>query len=550
MSRDFPHILGTKVETPDSDLLADAANVFTDTEDYTLIQRRLGITYGIYALIVAGFYLLSGVFIAFMMPSRFFELAGSTSKLTHLFGAALLGATYLFCRGKPRPRWMLVAVDLVGSIETTLLMGVMVATAPQGLRAEMIGSLAFTLGVCLRAALVPSPPRWTLIVSVLSAIPVPIASYLCAWNDPLWPVELVPRSSMIMMSFGWCVAGTATAYAISRVVYGLRTEMKTAMRLGQYTLEDKIGEGGMGAVYRARHALLRRPTAIKILSLEKAGLANARRFEREVQLTSKLTHPNTIAIYDFGHTRSGVFYYAMELIDGLSLQELVEEHGAQPAGRVVHILAQVASALAEAHGVGLIHRDVKPANILLSARGGLPDFAKVCDFGLVKELDSHDAALSTANAIAGTPLYMAPESITAPATIDARVDLYALGCVAYWLLTGRSPFDGSNLVEICSHHLHTEPKPPSSRTDLPVPEALDALVMKCLAKAPEARPTSARVLAAELRALHAECPWSEDEARLWWALRTERKSRENKVAVELSPTLPAGEKPSAHRAAV
>ncbi len=292
------------------------------------------------------------------------------------------------------------------------------------------------------------------------------------------------------------------------------------MRLGQYTLEEKIGEGGMGAVYRAKHALLRRPTAIKLLSPDHAGVANVARFEREVQLTSKLTHPNTIAIYDFGHTRAGAFYYAMELIDGVSLQELCEEDGPQPAGRVVYILSQIAGALAEAHELGLIHRDVKPANILLSSRGGLPDFVKVLDFGLVKEVDSADPALSTANALTGTPLYMAPESILRPDSVDARVDLYALGGVAYWLLTGTAPFEGSSLVEICSKHLHTPAVAPSSRASGNVPAALDALVLRCLAKEADERPASARVLAAELHALRTESPWSEEDARNWWVARS------------------------------
>jgi serine/threonine-protein kinase len=550
MSRIEPHILEGELETPGEGPAARPAKIFTDTEDLALVQRRLGVVYGIVTLIVLGFYVLSQSFAVVAMPERFWELTFSVSKLVHLGGVVLLALSWALCRGKLRSRAELALIDLIGSFETMVMMAVMIAFAPAGLRVEMLGCLAYLLAVCLRAAIVPSTPRWTLIVALTSAIPVPIGAYLAALHDPLWPVALVPRASMVIMAVGWCVSGTATAFAISRVVYGLRAEVKTAMRLGQYTLEGKIGEGGMGSVYRARHALLRRPTAVKLLSTEKHGLANARRFEREVQLTSKLTHPNTIAIYDFGHTRSGVFYYAMELIDGVSLQELCEEDGGQPAGRVVHILEQVASALAEAHDVGLIHRDVKPANILLSSRGGIPDFVKVCDFGLVKEMDSPDPSLSHTNSIAGTPLYMAPECILRPDAIDARVDLYALGCVAYWLLTGRPPFEGSNLVEICSHHLHTEAEPPSARTRSGVPAALDALVLKCLAKEPAARPASARELVRDLRALHGECPWNEDASRLWWATRSQRKSQENPVADPHAMTIDAGEKRSAHPAAV
>jgi serine/threonine-protein kinase len=216
----------------------------------------------------------------------------------------------------------------------------------------------------------------------------------------------------------------------------------------------------------------------------------------------------------------------MELLDGMSLQELVDEHGAQPAGRVIHVLAQVASALVEAHGAGLIHRDVKPANIFLCERGGVPDFAKVLDFGLVKEVGNSDPALSTANTLAGTPLYMAPESIAKPDTVDARVDLYALGAVGYFLLTGTPPFDGTNLVEVCSHHLYTPPEMPSKRLGAPVPERLEALLAKCLSKSPNDRPPGAAALAQALHALARDpaCAWGDDQAREWWRAKRARTS--------------------------
>jgi serine/threonine-protein kinase len=287
---------------------------------------------------------------------------------------------------------------------------------------------------------------------------------------------------------------------IAKVVYGLRAEVKSAMKLGQYTLEDEIGRGGMGAVYRAKHALLRRPTAIKLLAPDRSSAIDQKRFEREVQLTSALTHPNTIAIYDFGHTRDGVFYYAMELLDGVSLEELVENEGPQAPDRVIHILLQTAGALAEAHAASLIHRDVKPANVFLTTRGGIEDFVKVLDFGLVKEIETNDPSLTSTDAIAGTPLYMAPEAITDPTGIDARVDLYALGGVAYWLLTGTPPFEGANLIEICSQHLHAPVEPPSERVGRPIPDALEQIVLHCLAKSREDRPGSARALIALLEA--------------------------------------------------
>ena len=225
----------------------------------------------------------------------------------------------------------------------------------------------------------------------------------------------------------------------------------------------------MGVVYRARHVMLRRPTAIKLLPPEKAGEETLRRFEREVQLTAQLTHPNTVSIFDYGRTPLGVFYYAMELLDGLNLAQLVGRDGPLPAGRVVRILTQVCGALAEAHGVGLIHRDIKPANIILSERGGVADVATVVDFGLVKKIDPGDAdrtqAVTASNVVTGTTLYLAPEVIAGGRAVTARSDLYAVGAVGYYLLTGLPVFEAETIVEIFAHHLHTPPVPPQRPHD-------------------------------------------------------------------------------------
>lgn len=279
----------------------------------------------------------------------------------------------------------------------------------------------------------------------------------------------------------------------------------------------------MGAVYRAQHALLRRPTAVKLLLPGRVGPESIARFEREVQITAELTHPNTVAIYDYGHTPDGVFYYAMEFLDGVSLQELVERFGPQPSSRVAHVLLQAAGALAEAHALGLIHRDVKPANILLCERGGVPDVVKLLDFGLVKSIGpSEGPELTQANSITGTPQFLAPESIGDPTAVDHRVDIYGLGCVAYFLLTGRPPFEGKTVVEVCSHHLHSIPKPPSERLGAPVDAELEALVLACLAKKPEDRPRDAHALYATLSAIAQRMPWSLAEARAFWAEAEER----------------------------
>jgi serine/threonine protein kinase len=265
---------------------------------------------------------------------------------------------------------------------------------------------------------------------------------------------------------------------------------------------------------------------VKLLPPDRAGAENLRRFEREVQLTASLTHPNTITIFDYGHTSDGVFYYAMEYVDGLSLADVVARSGAQPEGRVVHLMRQTASALVEAHGIGMVHRDIKPANIMVKLshdHDGGEDFAKVLDFGLVKEVRQEGGIDLTNEAnISGTPQYMAPEAITSPESIDARSDIYALGAVAYYLLTGTHLFTGRSIVEVCSHHLHTQPDPPSSRLRKPIDPALEQLILECLAKDPAARPQSAFELQQRLSGLAQVPPWTPDDARSWWDTHGER----------------------------
>jgi len=301
------------------------------------------------------------------------------------------------------------------------------------------------------------------------------------------------------------------------VLFGIsRRGGRPTPRAGQYALSEKIGEGGMGVVYKASHPLLERPVAIKLLPPERASRENIQRFQREVQRTSRLTHPNTISVYDFGRTRQGLFFYAMEYVDGLDLQTLVERHGALEPARVAHILSQLAGALSEAHAAGLIHRDVKPANLMLCERGGMLDVVKVLDFGLSQALDGQGAG--PGDSLVGTPLYLSPEALTAPGSLDARSDLYALGAVGYFLLTGTPPFCGKNVLEVCEQHLHDAPTSPSRRIATPIPRGLEALVMSCLSKAPEQRPASALTLQAALAPLAAG--WSQARAERWWSMRT------------------------------
>ncbi len=294
-----------------------------------------------------------------------------------------------------------------------------------------------------------------------------------------------------------------------------------ARQLGQYTLDEKIGEGAMGVVYRAHHALMRRETAVKLLLPNRADPDMIRQFEHEVRLTCQLTHPNTIQIYDYGRTADDIFYYAMELLRGLTLQELIDRNGAQPEGRVLHLLSQVCGSLHEAHAAGLIHRDIKPGNLYLCERGGVPDTVKVLDFGLVGR-----ASGSTGKAAAqdlpdtkrflGTPLYMAPETIRQHGFGDARTDIYAVGAVGYMLLTGEPVFDGEDHKVIWEKHLSAAPVPPSMRATREISRELERLVLSCLAKDPAERPQSVVELAAALHACPLAGTWSGDDGRAWW----------------------------------
>ena len=350
--------------------------------------------------------------------------------------------------------------------------------------------------------------------------------------------------------------GFATVTSL-RTITRLRRQVE---KVGPYRLVARLGRGAMGVVWEARHALLRRPTAIKLLAPGTEGERALARFEREVQLTAGLTHPSTIAIYDYGRTRDGVFYYAMELLQGINLHQLVDLDGPLPPGRVVHLLRQACGALTEAHAAGLIHRDIKPANLMVCVYGGIPDFLKVLDFGLVKDVgvvegavtggaaaSSADAALSQDGSLLGTPLYMAPEGMSDPAKVDARADLFALGAVGYFLLTGRSPFPGRTAIEVFRMERQGPPPPLAQNARHPVPPALDETISRCLAFRPQDRPASAEELDATLEACAVAPPWKTEDARAWWrdrgaeALAAARAQREERYQILSLASEPHGD---------
>lgn len=319
------------------------------------------------------------------------------------------------------------------------------------------------------------------------------------------------------VAFALLLLAVPTALISSFSMLRLRRQVGEARRLGPYTLEREIGEGGMSRVYLARHALLKRPTAVKMLKPSVATDEMIARFEREVQLASQLSHPNTIEIYDYGRTRDGVFFYAMEYLDGITLEELVTGGGPVPATRVIAILRQLCGSLREAHNRGLIHRDIKPQNIMLCERGGEYDVVKVLDFGLVKDLDRPDPRdITQFLKVLGTPTYMAPERIRNPADADVRADIYSVGAVAYFLLTGRKVFEAQTDLDLTNQVLHAPPPRPSENATQEIPEELDNLVARCLAKSPTERPQRMEDVLVVIYVLAAWYPWSQTKATEWW----------------------------------
>jgi serine/threonine-protein kinase len=369
---------------------------------------------------------------------------------------------------------------------------------------------------------VPNTFGKTALAAFVSTLMAPAAMIVAAYangNEPpapfLFVVALIPN-----------VMGAVIALVLSRFVYSLGADVSKAREMGSYKLVELLGRGGMGEVWRAQHRLLARPAAIKLIQPEMLGCSETdgmsvveRRFEREAQATAMLTSPHTIHLYDFGRTDDGAFYYVMELLHGIDLETLVEKYGPVSADRAAHFLRQICSSLEEAHQSGLVHRDIKPANIY-SCRYGLEyDFAKVLDFGVVKSGNDGRAQTQLTNAATatGTPGFMAPEMALGRA-IDSRADIYAVGCVAYWLLSGKLVFEEETFVATLLAHAQKPPVPVSQRTEMDIPSPLEALIMSCLEKDPQRRPSSAAEIRRSLTDGRLADSWTPERAEKWWKL--------------------------------
>lgn len=445
-----------------------------------------------------------------------FEVVGGLGIMTGSFGWEHMGADFL---GKVAAALGIGAGDILPRIVEPLERERLRLLYIDGVGWVSVWLLAFPL-------VVPMQTAGTVLATLLTAATVPVMlglSLLANGTPPVVRTWILPYFLEATIPTFIC-AGIAVFG--SRIVYRLTRELSQARRLGSYRLVEKIGAGGMGEVWKAKHRLLARPAAVKLIRAEAlrspqgASGTALQRFEREAQATANLSSPHTVEIYDFGVTETGVFYYVMELLTGMDLRTLVERFGPLPAERVVHILVQACHSLADAHATGLVHRDVKPANLFVCRRGQDHDFVKVLDFGLVKhlgEIEPGSPQITIEGFASGTPEFMAPEMALDRRAVDERADLYALGCVAYWLLCGQLVFEGGTPTAILVQHAKDPPPPPSSRTELEIPAALESLVLQCLEKRPEARPQSAHELGQRLAACSTSLPaWSAERAAHWW----------------------------------
>jgi eukaryotic-like serine/threonine-protein kinase len=487
--------------------------------------REASARLGIMSLVAAGLWVVGTILGRLAMPPM---QGGEPTGLNLTLGDALAAVSVLaslllfaYTRSANRDPQRILNLGLVYMVFTALALGLTFHSGPILPTLSVSPEISWIGAVILMfSAIVPSTRTKTLLAGLFAASMNPVGM-LWARAQGYW--DFGPASNALLMHYpDYLLVGVAVV--ISHVVTTLGRRVAKAREMGSYHLGELLGRGGMGEVYKASHRMLARPAAIKLIRPEMLGgndpavaaLAIAR-FRREAEAAAHLRSAHTVDLYDFGVTEDQTFYLVMEFLEGMDLESLVRQHGPMPAPRVIHVLRQVCDSLEEAHARGLVHRDIKPANIHLGRVGCREDFVKVLDFGLVKTAAADPArSLATMEGvIMGTPAYMAPEMALGE-SVNGRADLYALGCVAYYLLTGAQVFTSDTVLKVITQHLQAVPVPPSARTELPIPVALERLVLACLAKKPEERPQNARQLAQSLDTIDG-MTWSEEDAVRWWS---------------------------------
>jgi len=437
-------------------------------------------------------------------------------------GVALLLSALIFVvsRWKRDEPHLIVALAFPYQVLMAAAIGVCEYGAPGDMEAPSITWSGVAVWIIIFAVFVPATPIRTLVTGAMAALMDPVVYCMAL----VLKGDAAPDALAVLAQFGPTALAVVTAVVAASITFRLGSQMHEARQMGSYRLVELLGKGGMGEVWRAEHERLARPAAIKLIQPDALAKPEAvdnllLRFQREAQATALLQSEHTIELYDFGIADDGTFYYVMELLDGLDLDVLVQRFGPMPPARAVHCLHQICESLAEAHARGLVHRDIKPSNVYLCRRGLHVDVVKVLDFGLVKagaDFVDQSGDLTTDGLIRGTPAFMVPEILQGSDRVDGRADLYAVGCLAWWLLTGRLVYEVATPMMMAAAHLHTDPPPLSERLQQPIPAALEALILECLNKDPEQRPATAADLASRLSAIDVDDGWGQEAAQLWW----------------------------------
>ena len=519
-------------------LLSTSADVSLGREDNLLLLRRCRITFGLGLAVTVALLAVGEIHSVLVGGS-------SPSVSERWVYAAYVGVFVLGLAGSLPGDARVGRIRLLGLIVTAGLL--LVLAADTVLHEGDYPPLALVALILFgAAALIPwtVPFQAALVGASLAAVPTARVLFDRGVGDPgwwSWPVvQPDPASGAVFGAVGVALLG-GVSIAITRTLYHLRERARVAERLGGYTLVKQLGKGGGGAVYMAEHSRMCRPSAVKIITASPdRDTTLISRFQREIEMASRLDHPNTIEIRDYGRADESTFFLAMEYLVGLDLQQLVKRFGPIRPERTVYILRQVCDSLAEAHDKGIMHRDLKPPNVFVTRRGGICDFVKVLDFGLAKQVDtSGEDTITSAGAIVGTPHFMAPEAVHGSGHYEPGSDLYSLGCTAYWMLAGRPPHEGSTAPEVIAAHVRREPVPIGEASEFEVPEILARAVMRCMRKDPGERFDDVRELKARLESIEFAEPWTVHTAQAWWDLHLPEEAQETLPAtLERAPYVP------------